>query len=47
MIVGARETQRRSAPIVRPRTLLESVRGGRYSAEHVFAHRIDRRPQSG
>src|SRR4051794_6991961 len=29
--------------IVRLRTLLESIRGGRYSAEHVFAYRIERR----
>jgi hypothetical protein len=44
MIVGGGGRLSRRGRIVRLRTLLETVRGARYSLEHVFAYCIDRRP---
>jgi hypothetical protein len=48
MIVGGRrKLSGRQGRFVRFRTLLETVREGRYCYEHVFAHCIDRRHSSG
>jgi hypothetical protein len=47
IVAGCGNAADRAGGMVRIRTLLETVRGWRYSHEHVFAHQEPRRKRSG